>query len=100
MGIADTPREDSIATSRSSPGRGNASQPNSARKGGMGRQPGSGAKGPKSVMASVDEELLLEKEAQIRELQETVEILELKVAKLEQLVRLKDTKLQKVLGGK
>jgi hypothetical protein len=97
----DTPREASDITFRSSPGgKGNGAQPNSARKGMGARQPGSGVKGPKSVMASVDEELLLEKEAQIRELQETVEILELKVAKLEQLVRLKDTKLQKVLGGK
>lgn len=50
------------------------------------------------IAASVDEELLLEKEQQIRELQETVEILELKVAKLEQLVRLKDNKIQKLLN--
>jgi len=50
------------------------------------------------ITASVDEELLLEKEQQIRELQETVEILELKVAKLEQLVRLKDNKIQKLLN--
>ena len=49
------------------------------------------------VMASVDEELILEKEQKIRELQETVEILELKVSKLEQLVRLKDNKIQKLL---
>jgi transcriptional regulator with GAF, ATPase, and Fis domain len=49
------------------------------------------------IAASVDEELLLEKEQQIRELQETVEILELKVAKLEQLVRLKDNKIAKLL---
>ena len=52
-------------------------------------------KGP--VMASVDEEILIEKERQIRELQETVEILELKIAKLEQLVRLKDNKIQKLM---
>jgi hypothetical protein len=45
----------------------------------------------------VDEEILKEKEQQIRELQETVEILELKVAKLEQLVRLKDNKIQKLI---
>lgn len=50
-----------------------------------------------AVMASVDEEILLGKEQEIRELQETVEILELKVAKLEQLVRLKDNKIQKLL---
>ena len=50
-----------------------------------------------AVMASVDEEILLGKEQEIRELHETVEILELKVAKLEQLVRLKDNKIQKLL---
>lgn len=49
------------------------------------------------VMANVDEEILIEKERQIRELQETVEILELKIAKLEQLVRLKDNKIQKLM---
>lgn len=53
-----------------------------------------------SVQVSVDEELLLEKEEQIKELQETVEILELKIAKLEQLVRLKDNKIQKLLSQK
>lgn len=52
---------------------------------------------PKHVMASVDEEILLEKEKQIRDLQETVEVLELKIAKLEQLVRLKDNKIQKLM---
>eukprot|EP01033_Poteriospumella_lacustris_P018262 gene18262-13123_t len=55
---------------------------------------GGGAK----VKSAVDNEILLEKEEQIRELQETVEILELKVAKLEQLLRLKDSKIQKLLG--
>ena len=54
-------------------------------------------KGP-SVKAAVDQDILLEKEQQIRELQETVEILELKIAKLEQLVRLKDNKIQKLMG--
>lgn len=53
--------------------------------------------GRNNVMASVDEEILIEKEQQIRELQETVEILELKIAKLEQLVRLKDNKIGKLL---
>lgn len=52
----------------------------------------------KNVVASVDEELLLEKEQTIRDLQETVEILELKIAKLEQLVRLKDSKIQKLMN--
>ena len=46
---------------------------------------------------SVDEEILLEKEQQIRKLQETVGIFELKIAKLEQLIRLKDNKIQKLL---
>jgi hypothetical protein len=54
----------------------------------------------KNVVASVDEELLLEKEQTIRDLQETVEILELKIAKLEQLVRLKDSKIQKLQQGR
>lgn len=53
--------------------------------------------GNATVMASVDEEILIGKEQEIRELQETVEILELKIAKLEQLVRLKDNKIQKLL---
>jgi len=48
--------------------------------------------------ATVDAEILLEKEQIIRELTANVEILELKVAKLEQLVRLKDTKIQKLMG--
>lgn len=56
-------------------------------------------KNHKNVVASVDEELLLEKEQTIRDLQETVEILELKIAKLEQLVRLKDSKIQKLQQG-
>jgi hypothetical protein len=51
-----------------------------------------------SVKAAVENDILLEKEQQIRELQETVEILELKIAKLEQLVRLKDNKIQKLMG--
>jgi hypothetical protein len=49
-----------------------------------------------SIAATVDEEILIEKEQIIRDLQETVEILELKIAKLEQLVRLKDNKIQKL----
>ena len=95
QGGIETPRDHSVISR--SPGGGGGHQPNSARS----RASASKAKGgAKSVMASVDEEILMEKETQIRELQETVEILELKVAKLEQLVRLKDTKLQKILGGK
>lgn len=56
----------------------------------------SNIRGNHSMQASIDEQILLEKEEQIRELQETVEILELKIAKLEQLVRLKDNKIQKL----
>jgi len=63
------------------------------------------AKGPATnpkpaLLKAVDDEILLEKEQQVRELQETVEILELKIAKLEQLVRLKDNKIAKLMGGK
>ena len=53
----------------------------------------------KTVIASIDEEILMEKEKQIRELHETVEILELKIAKLEQLVRLKENKIQKLISA-
>mmetsp|Transcript_3242 Transcript_3242/g.6155 ORF Transcript_3242/g.6155 Transcript_3242/m.6155 type:complete len:221 (+) Transcript_3242:64-726(+) len=49
-----------------------------------------------SLQKEVDEEILLEKERTINELRETVEILEMKVAKLEQLVRLKDSKIGKL----
>ncbi len=52
---------------------------------------------PNKITNLVDEEILIEKEKHIRELQETVQILELKVAKLEQLVRLKDNKIQKLM---
>jgi hypothetical protein len=42
----------------------------------------------------VDDRLLLEKEAMIQEQKETIEILEVKVRKLQQLVRLKDSRIQ------
>ena len=75
------------------------SQPILAQKSfsGVGMKGGVKDQGKTMVMASVDEEILLGKEQEIRELQETVEILELKVVKLEQLVRLKDNKIQKLL---
>ena len=62
-----------------------------------------GARGGKAAAAPtaqmiVDQEILVEKEQQIRELQETVEVLELKVAKLEQLLRLKDNKIAKLIS--
>ena len=82
------------------------------RRGG-GRGPGATAGGSRSVAPApsaaapahtapsgggmqqqVDAELLIEKEQDIQELRETVEILEFKVQKLEQLVRLKDAKIQ------
>ena len=51
-------------------------------------------KGKRSAPAPPsDADLLVEKEATILELRETVEILEEKVRKLEQLRRLKDTKI-------
>jgi hypothetical protein len=53
------------------------------------------AKNPSTI---INEQILVEKEQQIRELQETIEILNLKVSKLEQLVRLKDSKIQKLTG--
>jgi hypothetical protein len=52
---------------------------------------------PNKITKLVDEELLVEKEKQIRDLNEIVENLSLKVSKLEQLVRLKDNKIQKLM---
>jgi hypothetical protein len=51
-----------------------------------------------TVYAAVDSEILREKEELIRSLQEQVTILELKVAKLEQLVRFKDNKIAKLVN--
>lgn len=48
------------------------------------------------VRREVDEEILLEKEETIQELRETVELLEMKLAKLEQLLRLKDGKIERL----
>jgi len=45
------------------------------------------------LQREVDTEILVEKEQQIQDLKETVEILESKVKKLEQLLRLKDAKI-------
>lgn len=55
---------------------------------------GAGAK--EAVRREVDEEILLEKEETIQELRETVELLELKLSKLEQLLRLKDGKIERL----
>ena len=54
---------------------------------------------PRPVARQTDADLLLEKDSTIRELRETVEvrgrqIMELKIKKLEQLVKLKDSKIQ------
>jgi predicted RNase H-like nuclease (RuvC/YqgF family) len=42
---------------------------------------------------AMDQEIILEKDQTIQQLKETIEILELKVKKLEQLVKLKDAKI-------
>ena len=58
---------------------------------------------PQTMQKEVDQEMLEEKEQEVQELRETIDILELKVKKLEQLVRLKDSKIQaltsKMNGG-
>jgi len=94
LGDALSPRNEESSVSHVTP-RGFA-QPTSGNKAKAAVSRGNN--GHKSVMASVDEEILMEKETQIRELQETVEILELKIAKLEQLVRLKDNKIAKLMS--
>ena len=44
----------------------------------------------------MDAEILIEKEQTIVQLKETIEILELKIKKLEQLVKLKDAKISNI----
>eukprot|EP00936_MAST-01D_sp_MAST-1D-sp1_P002628 g2628.t1 len=51
------------------------------------------------LQAAVDAEMLVEKEQTIQELRETNEILEFKVQKLEQLIRLKDAKIQSLTAA-
>lgn len=46
------------------------------------------------LQREVDTEILVEKEQTIHELRETIDILDQKIVKLEQLVRLKDSKIQ------
>eukprot|EP00768_Dysnectes_brevis_P008357 gnl/Dysnectes_brevis/751_a824_3731.p1 GENE.gnl/Dysnectes_brevis/751_a824_3731~~gnl/Dysnectes_brevis/751_a824_3731.p1 ORF type:complete len:220 (+),score=31.95 gnl/Dysnectes_brevis/751_a824_3731:30-662(+) len=66
------------------------------------REPSSGHSAPAPAPAptpaapavSVDQELLVEKEGTIQDLREANEILQLKVRKLQQLVRLKDSRIQ------
>ena len=50
------------------------------------------------LQREVNTEILVDKEQTIQELRETVDILELKVKKLEQLVRLKDSKIQTLMN--
>lgn len=68
---------------------GYASSGTSAAVGGSNVQYGAGANG-----LDADTALLAEKDATIGELNDTISILELKVKKLEQLVRLKDSRIQ------
>lgn len=60
------------------------------------RQPRTFARSRDMLQQEVDQELLIEKEQEIHELRETIDILEQKVSKLEQLVRLKDAKIHKI----
>ena len=46
----------------------------------------------------VDHEVLVEKDHTINQMKETIEILELKIKKLEQLVKLKDSKIANLSG--
>ena len=58
---------------------------------------GGGGKKPATTM---DSEILMEKEQQIRQLTSHVDILELKISKLEQMLRVKDDKIQKMMQNK
>jgi hypothetical protein len=53
---------------------------------------------PNTGSQLVDAELLLEKDHTITQMKETIEILELKIKKLEQLVKLKDSKIANLSG--
>ena len=52
--------------------------------------------GRDAMQAEVDQELLIEKEREVQDLRETIDILEQKVSKLEQLIHLKDAKILKL----
>lgn len=67
---------------------------NKENTGAYGQYQPSAPPGGHSKMPAVDQEILIEKEQTIQQLKETIEILELKVKKLEQLVKLKDAKIQ------
>lgn len=51
-------------------------------------------------MSNVNDEIIKEQAKEIRELKETIDILELKIGKLEQLVRLKDNKIEKLISSR
>ena len=53
---------------------------------------------PNTGSQLVDADLLLEKDHTITQMKETIEILELKIKKLEQLVKLKDSKIANLSG--
>jgi flagellar motility protein MotE (MotC chaperone) len=55
-----------------------------------------GRAGHGGQQAAFDQEIILEKDQTIQQLKETIEILELKVKKLEQLVKLKDDKIRSI----
>lgn len=57
-----------------------------------------GSKKSEYMHNQVDTELLVEKEQTIQELRETIGILEIKLKKFEQLVKLKDQKIQTLTG--
>ena len=57
------------------------------------RRSAAGGPSPTAATDSAVRELLAEKDLNINELRETVDILEIKIQKLEQLVRLKDSKI-------
>ena len=64
----------------------------------QGKENASGAMFNKGQNQLVDAELLLEKDHTVGQLKETIEILELKIKKLEQLVKLKDSKIANLSG--
>ena len=99
-------RQDSESNSRGdgrrSSGGGDASHlyaDNGGRRSGQSALDGHPQRGmDSSLQSGASDPDVAEKDRTILELRETVEILELKVAKLEQLVRLKDSKIQKLQG--
>lgn len=96
-GVPDREREQQ-PSNRSSPHHERSSSSGNGKASANKRGNGVNKGAHKSIIASVDEEILIEKETQIRDLQDTVDILELKIAKLEQLVRLKDNKIAKLMS--